>query len=81
MKKSDAFQKESAIKKKIDEIFLKREIKYRRAIETAIYDHIEKYKEFRKLREQTLIDIEKDRIKISRRKKSAKIINKQIVLY
>ena len=67
-----------ALKKRIDEVFLERELKYRRAIETVIYEHLEKYKEFRKLREQTLIDIEKDRIKISRRKKSAKIIKRQL---
>ena len=71
-------EKELAIKKKIHEVFLERQLKERNALEGAIFDNMKKYQEFRTEREKTLFDIEKDRIKIQRRKKSQKIILRQL---
>ena len=70
--------KEQAIKKKIHEVFLERQLKERNALINAMYENIAKYKEFRAERDKVLFDIEKDRIKISRRKKSQKIIIRQL---
>ena len=78
---NNTLSKEFAITKKIRELFLEREIRMDNSIRKTIFDDdLKIYKMFRKEQEHNIYEIDRDRIKISRRKKNKRETKKLLRL-